>query len=144
MAVNFEPRTPAALVNERPLEGVRALVVEDHDDSRELVRQILEHAGATVEEVASAELALVQLAARPFDVMVSDIGMPQMDGLQLMTTIRGDERPAVAQTAAVALSAHARATDRSAALAAGFHAHVCKPVDPEELVAVVRSVLPRL
>lgn len=143
------PPPPAGVPAERPLANVRALVVEDEEDSRELIRQILEHAGATVDCVANASRALQVLSAessrtKAFDVLVSDIGMPEMDGFELIAALRRHTSAKVTKIPSVALTAYTRATDRTAALRAGFQAHVPKPADPEELVAVIVSVVRRL
>jgi CheY-like chemotaxis protein len=135
--------TASAPRAEKALRGVRALVVEDEEDSRRLIRHILERAGASVSEASSAADALARIGAETFDVMLSDVGLPAMDGLELIAALRRHEQPAIARLPAIALTAYTRAVDRTAALRAGFRAHVPKPADPEELVAVVVSVLGR-
>jgi CheY-like chemotaxis protein/two-component sensor histidine kinase len=125
-----------------PLDGVRVLVVDDEPDARELARQILGLARATVKTAGSAAEALEQLAAERPDVLVSDIGMPVADGYELIRRVRelgwnGKQLPAVA------LTAFARPEDRRRALLAGFQTHVSKPVDPDELIAIVATLLGR-
>lgn len=118
------------------------MLVEDEPDSRELVRYILEAQGATVRAFGSAADALAALRAEAFDVIVSDLGMPEMDGLELLAKVRS-EGGASARTPAVALTAYTRESDRAAALRSGFQAHVAKPADAEQLVAIVASLVSR-
>lgn len=130
----------------RPLDKVRALVVEDDTDARELVVQLLSDAGATVISSGDAQHALHTLQSSvPFDIVVSDIGMPGMDGYEFIARMRQQEqqlgRPRVP---AIALTALARTEDRQNALLAGFHAHVVKPVNPAELTIVIVSALGRV
>ncbi|HEX2826944.1 MAG TPA: ATP-binding protein [Burkholderiales bacterium] len=125
------------------LEALHVLIVEDDNDSRELLRTILGECGAIVEAVRDAHAALDALAQRRFDLMISDIGLPGVDGLELMRKVRalngGEPR-----MPAIALTAYTRAVDRTRALQAGFQAHVPKPVDPQELITVAASVAGRL
>jgi PAS domain S-box-containing protein len=116
--------------------GVRALVVEDDEDARSLTRRILTELGATVIEAQSASDALAQVASANANILISDIGMAQQDGYQLIRQLRSsgygpDVLPAIA------LTAFARMEDRSEALAAGFQEHLIKPLDPQLLVARV-------
>jgi light-regulated signal transduction histidine kinase (bacteriophytochrome)/ActR/RegA family two-component response regulator len=126
------------------LAGARVLVVEDERDSRELMRHLLEAAGAVVSTAEDGPSGLEQLDTSTFDVLVSDIGMPGMDGLAMMTALRAKTGHPAARIPAVALTAYVRAWDRTAALRAGFQAHVPKPADPEELVTVLASLLGRI
>lgn len=123
---------------DRPLAGLRILVVDDHSDARDLLQAALERFGAAVGVAASAADAMRQLEQAEFDVLVSDIGMPGEDGYELITRLRHHERargrrplPAVALTAYASFEAHQRA------LAAGFHLHAAKPIDPRTLAEVV-------
>ena len=122
------------------LEGVRVLVVEDEPDARELLIALFESRGARVAAAASAREARELLPRQTPDVLVSDIQMPGEDGYQLLRTLRASGGPA-AEVPAVALTAHGRRQDRLRALRAGFQLHVTKPVEPEELVAVVASLV---
>ncbi|WP_422923265.1 PAS domain S-box protein [Singulisphaera sp. PoT] len=124
-----------------PLEGIRVLVVDDEADARHLIRRVLEECGAEVIDADSAERAVGLLEAGPPDILVSDIGMPAQDGLDLIRSVRA--RYTAKKLPAVALTAFARAEDRRRALMAGFQTHVAKPVDPAELVAVVASLVER-
>ena len=130
------PRSePRARLDGQKLDGVRVLVVEDEPDTRNLVRRVLEASQAEVVSAGSAAEALDVLErARP-DVVVSDIGMPGMDGYALLAAIR--KRPRGNALPALALTAFARTEDRRRALAEGFTEHLPKPVDPAELVAAV-------
>jgi PAS domain S-box-containing protein len=120
--------------------GTVILVVEDDADTRELVGRLLESHGARVLLAASAPEALTLLQATPAQMLLSDVGLPQMDGYDLVRHIRSSGRPE-ASMPAIALTAFARAEDRTRALRAGFNAYVAKPVDPHELLAVVASFL---
>ena len=137
-------RAPVASSTDTTLTGIRALVIDDERDSRDLLGQILMLAGAEITPASDAASALAFLRTQRFDVIVSDIGMPEMDGLQLMSRLRSGSIEEGAQTPAVALTAYSRGTDRMAALRAGFQAHMAKPADAEELVAVVSSLVGRL
>ncbi len=128
---------PAAI---EAFTGLQILVVDDDRDSRLMLRRILQNQGASVLEAASAEAALELLHAHHFDLMVSDIGMPDMDGYELIRRIRADPSPAVAQVAAIALTAYARDEERRAALRAGFQEHVPKPLKSEVLIEKIRAL----
>lgn len=120
------------------LDGFEVLLVEDDADSRRMLQIVLETQGARVRACASAAEALEAAQARPADVVVSDIGMPGVDGYAFIRMLRDSEahagRPA---TPAIALTAYAQGSDRERALAAGFQRHVAKPVHPAELLAIV-------
>jgi CheY-like chemotaxis protein/two-component sensor histidine kinase len=121
------------------LAGVVVLLVEDADDTRDFLAAVLTQHGATVAAVGSAAAARESLARRTPHVIVSDIGMGGEDGYALIREIRarGDEARAVP---AVALTAYAGVEDRRRALRAGYDIHVAKPVDPDELIAVVAEL----
>jgi signal transduction histidine kinase/ActR/RegA family two-component response regulator len=126
----------------RIVEGVRVLVVDDEPDARQVIRVGLEQRGATVETAASVEEALAALARHgPPDVLLSDIGMPGEDGYSLIGKVRQLPDAAGGNVPAVALTAYARAEDRDRALAAGYHAHLAKPVEPAQLAEVVAQLL---
>ena len=133
-----ETRRPAAAgPTDRRLAAIRILVVEDDDDTRELVRVTLESAGASVDAVASARDARRELAADSPDVLISDIRMSEEDGYSLIRSLR----TAGIETPAIALTALARREDADEARAAGFQIHLAKPVDSSGLVDAVASVL---
>ncbi len=117
------------------LKGLHILMVDDEQDSRELVAFVLEEAGAMITSVASADEALKAIERFTPDLVVSDIGMPETDGYSLIQQIRA-QLPA-SQVPAVALTAYAGELDRAAAIASGFQQHIPKPVNPEQLVSAV-------
>ena len=121
------------------LDGVRILAVDDEPDSLNLLRVVLEDAGATVVTADSAAAALEAVAEECPDVVVADIGMPGTDGLQLIRTLRRMKEP-VGSTPAAALTAYARSQDRVTSLASGYQLHLVKPIDPLELVVAVSSL----
>ena len=125
------------------LAGVRVLVVDDDADVRELIRRILSDCEATVWVAGNAAEALHIVESRQPDVMVSDIGMPDVDGFELLRRVRSLRQDGGGRLPAIALTAFARSEDRTRALRAGFLAHVAKPVEPSELVATVASVVGR-
>jgi len=126
------------------LQGLRILIVDDETDALDLISMELAQHGARVTAVTSAEEALRSLAQDNFDVLISDIGMPQMDGYALMRQIRKQEDGTQKPLPAVALTAYARVQDRMRAILAGYSTHVAKPVEANELVTVVASLAGRL
>ncbi|MBV8857482.1 MAG: response regulator [Acidobacteria bacterium] len=120
------------------LGGVRVLVVDDQADARELLAMVLSRAGAQVSTAASAAEALELLGREEPDVLVSDVGMPAEDGYALIGRVRD---LTAARVPSVALTAYASEDDRRRALAAGFDAHLPKPVEPAELVSVIASLV---
>jgi signal transduction histidine kinase/DNA-binding response OmpR family regulator len=121
------------------IAGVRALVVDDEPDARDLVRYVLESRGAHVTTAASAGEALHFIRERAFDVLVADIGMPEQDGYSLIRVIRDMPGDSVRSMGAVAVTAYASVHERNRALEAGYDWHLAKPVDPEQLVAAVAA-----
>ena len=124
------------------LTGVHILVVDDEADARQLIQRILEDRGAAVATAGSGEEALRLLQTSQPDLLISDIGMPGVDGYQLIRQIRANEKKGH-RIPAVALTAFARTEDRKNALLAGFQSHVAKPFDLAELVIVVAGLLGR-
>jgi signal transduction histidine kinase/ActR/RegA family two-component response regulator len=122
------------------LDGLRILVVDDNGDGRALTSLVLTQAGARVKAVASAGEALEMLEVERPDVLVSDIGLPDEDGYGLIRQIRQYEAEHGGFLPAVALTGYARAEDRARILAAGFQAHVPKPLEPVELTAAIATV----
>src|SRR5271165_3435843 len=125
------------------LANVHVLVVDDELDARSLVKRLLEMAGATVSMAASGSEAMECILARRPDVLVCDIGMPGEDGYSLIRRLRVLEESQESALPAVALSAYARSEDRTKAIRSGFQNHLAKPVEPAELVAVIRSLAGR-
>jgi signal transduction histidine kinase len=134
------PREDAGLPR---LDGVRALVVDDHEDSRRFVQTVMADCGAEVFVADSVDAALDVLAGTFVDVLVSDIGMPGADGYDLITRLRDTEREHGGRIPAVALTAYAGEDNRDRALAAGFTAHVTKPVSPPTLVRIIAEAIGR-
>jgi PAS domain S-box-containing protein len=122
------------------LAGVTALVVDDEADARELVSRLVEDRGGRAVPAESANEALEAIAKGSIDILVSDIGMPDVDGYQLVRQVRALESPA-RNLMAIALTAYARTDDRQRALLAGYQMHLAKPIDPRELIAGIASLL---
>ena len=125
----------------KELYGIKILVVDDDADTRELLEWVLKRTGAEVVVAGSAREALEALERSKPHVLVSDIAMPEEDGLGLMRRIRALPKERGGRIPAVALTAHSMVQDRLQSLRAGFQSHVPKPVVPEELVEVVTSIV---
>ncbi len=123
------------------LAGIRLLLVDDEADAREVGQVALATLGAQVETANSAQEALQRLRHERFDVLVSDVGMPGMNGLSLIRAVRELPHGAEHELAAVALTAFAMSSDRHAGFAAGFQAYVAKPIALHELAEAVRQAL---
>jgi PAS domain S-box-containing protein len=121
------------------LAGLKVLVVDDEPDTLEMFRDALEAVGADVRAAAAGREALSVAETWPPDLLVTDLGLPGMDGYELLAAIR-KTRPASA-CPAIAVSAYARLDDRSRALAAGFQAHVAKPIEPPALISILCSAV---
>ena len=128
----------------RDLRGVHILAVDDDADALSLVAELLDAAGAQVTTARSAEEALRQLDTDPPRVLIADVGMPHVDGFQLIEQVRRHRNPVVRRIPAAALTAYARSEDRVKALKAGFQIHLAKPIDPAELVATIAALAKRL
>jgi signal transduction histidine kinase/ActR/RegA family two-component response regulator len=126
------------------LAGTRIVVIDDEPDARDLVKWVLENAMAEVFVGTSAAEGLALIRNHRPDVLISDIGMPDRDGYQLIRDVRSLPAAAGGKTLAIALTAFARSEDRTRALLAGYQIHLAKPVEPQELVATVRSLLDRI
>jgi PAS domain S-box-containing protein len=157
LGATFKVRIPAALEAESSgpaseqasaasvaplpqLVGLHVLVVDDALDARELVTHLLEDRGCTVSTAASVGEAVAAFRERRPDVLLSDVGMPGRDGYDLIREIRALPRELGGDVPAAALTAYARGEDRRKLLQAGYSVHLPKPVDPDELVAVVVSL----
>jgi len=125
----------------RDLSGLSVLVVDDDRDARELIARILGDCHASVRIAPSAREAFAMLRAQPPDLLISDLGMPEVDGLELLSWVRQLPRDAGGLTPAIALTAFARSEDRLKALEAGFSAHISKPVEPSELISAIGIVV---
>lgn len=122
------------------LGPLRVLLVDDDPDARELLARALEGAGADARTAGSVEGAMAALQGEQFDVLVADIGMPGLDGYDLIRQVRSHRDALVRGMPAVAVTAYARPEDRDAALAAGFQVHLAKPIDLDALVEAIRDV----
>ena len=125
------------------LSGLKVLVVDDEPDARAIVQRLLEDREALVVTAASAAEAFEHFRQDTPEIVVSDIGMPGEDGLALVSKIRKLAASEGGEVPAVALTAYARAQDRTQAILAGFQSHLSKPVDPTELIATVASLAGR-
>jgi CheY-like chemotaxis protein len=126
-----------ALVPE--LNGLRILVVDDDGDGRRLIAEMLQHYGASVTSFASASELLNALPQSSWDFLISDIGMPDVDGYELINRVRAVD--AGRNLPAIALSAYAREEDRNKAMAAGYQTHLAKPVEPAELASAIAGLV---
>ena len=124
------------------LDGVHVFAVDDEPDARDLLRTVLEAQGAHVTSFASAESALAALRKTRPTVLICDVGMPVMDGYQLIRSLRAGESRAD-RIPALALTAFARAEDRKRSLVAGYQAHLAKPFDIGELILVIADLVGR-
>ncbi|HEX5045672.1 MAG TPA: ATP-binding protein, partial [Gammaproteobacteria bacterium] len=138
----IKPAEAAARDGAEPdaLHGVRALVVEDEKDTLDFLEKLLVSRGAEVVLATSAAEALALLPSARVNFLVSDIGLPEVDGYELLRTIRQMDASASGGIPAVALTAYARADDRMLAFRAGYQAHLAKPVEPGELVATIADL----
>jgi PAS domain S-box-containing protein len=138
--VTSQTSAPGTQDSGEKLDGVCVLVVDDDPDALEMLRYVLHSRGATVRIAASAQAALETLDQWRPDVLVCDIAMPDQDGYELIAQVRsrGEERGG--NLLAIALTAYARAEDRTRALNAGYQMHVSKPVDPAELINVLANL----
>ena len=125
-----------------PLENVRILAVDDDNDTREMLRFILEQAGGEVTAVESVKEALECFQTSPPDVVVSDIGMPEYNGYALISLIRATDERTGRTTPAIALTAYTSPADEKSALAAGFQRYIGKPFGPRELIESIRNLIP--
>jgi PAS domain S-box-containing protein len=141
-APSSEPESPRdSFATETPLSNLQILLVEDDTDTREFQAFLLEQYGARVTAVASGIAALQALERWRPDVLVSDIGMADMDGYRLIEQIRSRPPTQGGLVPAIALTAYAAELDQKRALQAGFQQHLTKPLEPERLVSAIVSLL---
>ena len=146
-AVSEKTTTPPTDVAPEPdpvplLAGVRIVIVEDDDDTLDFLSRYLSSCGAEVTTASSAAQALEIMPTSDADILVSDIGLPEMNGYELMRRIREMDSSPAAGIPAIALTAYARREDRTRAFHAGFQAHLGKPIEPPELAATVARLAP--
>jgi signal transduction histidine kinase len=132
---------PAARAVPPLLGGTRILVVDDDPDTRDVLRAILEDAGADVVTTGSAAETRAYLQGAHPDVLIADIGMPKEDGYALLRSVRALAPDEISQVPAIALTAHARPEDVEQALSSGFQMHLAKPVDSSRLLSAVTTTL---
>ena len=137
----FETSSPQGLEGPLGLHGVSVLLVDDHADVLEVERRLLHDCGASVTMATSAEQALQCLRTTRFDVLLSDLGMPDMDGYALIERVRSTLGLSAAALPAAAVTAFVRPEDRERALHAGYQACVQKPVSPTALARAVRGLM---
>ncbi|MBD2115229.1 MULTISPECIES: PAS domain S-box protein [Cyanophyceae] len=123
------------------LNGIKIVVVDDEPDTRELVVFVLEQQGAQVITATSAHEALLVLPQAKPDVLLSDIGMPEMDGYMLIQQVRALAPEQGGQVPAIALTAYAGDTNQQQVIAAGFQRHISKPIDPQALVQAIAQLI---
>jgi CheY-like chemotaxis protein len=122
------------------LQGVKVIVVEDEPDTRHMLTVVLEQHGASVISASSAEEALKALSAQKPDILISDLGMPDMDGFDLIRKVRTELTPELRNVPALALSAYATTEDKQKAVQAGYQAHVSKPAALDDLLTAVSNL----
>jgi PAS domain S-box-containing protein len=138
---DFAP--PPSLADLPSLSDIHVLAVDDDPDAVRLLKEILEAVGATVTTARSSRAALEIVATDRPDVLVADLGMPLMDGFELIQQLRTSDDAAARGIPAAALTAYARSEDRAKALKSGFEMHLAKPIDPAELIAAVKALARR-
>ena len=134
---------PAPLSDLPDLSDTHVLAVDDDPDALRLLKEILETVGATVSTATSSRAALEVVTADRPDVLVADLGLPGMDGFELIQQIRNSDGSPGRNIPAAALTAYARSEDRARALKSGFEMHLAKPIDPAELIAAVKALARR-
>jgi CheY-like chemotaxis protein len=131
------------ILRREALTGLRVLIVDDDGNSRDMLQQALECAGADVQAAASVREALEKIPPFRPHAMVSDIGMPQEDGYDLLRLVRALPPESGGATPAIALTGYARDKDRAATKAAGYQAVAAKPVNLEELFSAIARLAAR-
>jgi CheY-like chemotaxis protein len=123
------------------LDGLHVLLVEDDDDSRKLLGTMLKRYGARVTSTKSAQEALSVFEGELPDVMISDIGMPDEDGYELIRKVRARPPEKGGRIPAIALTGYASKKDRERALSAGYHQHIAKPIEQADLIAAIAALI---
>lgn len=123
------------------LANVRILLVDDEPDNLELLRFLLDGEGAIVSDFTSPAAALQSLTQAPPDLLISDIGMPEMDGYKLIQQVRSRPPQQGGQVRAIALTAFAQRADQKRAIDAGYQAYIAKPVDPAQVITTITQIL---
>ncbi|MBD1850293.1 response regulator [Leptolyngbya sp. FACHB-711] len=133
------PNPASPYPSTHPLAGVRVLIVDDEPDTREFLAFLLQDEGATVTEATCAADVLQTMEQFSPDVIVSDIGMPEIDGYMLMQRLRTSQQ--TRSIPAIALTAYASKSDQQQAIAAGFQRHATKPIDPGKMIALIQELV---
>jgi signal transduction histidine kinase/CheY-like chemotaxis protein len=123
------------------LNGIAVLVVDDNDDGREMLAAVLREYGAKVRAVSTAREALTVLTNGTYDILISDVGMPDTDGYELIRRVRMSAEKTMRQMPAIAVTAYANPEDRIRAVVAGFQAHLAKPVDPLTVAGTIAGLV---
>ena len=138
---NEAPQPPPVPSDETvALDSLRVLLVEDEPDTLEYLQRLLQDHGGIVFTARSGQEALAIVGREHLEMLISDIGLPAMDGYDLMRQIRSQNGQSGYSIPAIALTAYARAEDRVRALEAGFDDHIAKPAEPASLLAIVSSL----
>jgi len=133
--------SPVSKVMSDALKGIRVLVVEDDDDTRDLLKVLLESEGSAVAATSSVQQALAAYDQSRPDVIIADIGMPEYNGYTLIGKVRAKDREHGGNIVpAIALTAFTTAIDRDTVLSAGFQLHMPKPFEPHQLISVVSQL----
>jgi CheY-like chemotaxis protein len=140
LAVVEEPLPIPQLIGSNDLHHIHVMVIEDDADSRNLITATLQQFGAKVTALPSAADAITAFAKTQPDILVSDIGMPGMDGYMLMQQLR--EMPNVSQIPAIALTSYTTKADQEKIFSAGFRKHLPKPMEVAELIEAISSLVP--
>ncbi|MEH2353542.1 hybrid sensor histidine kinase/response regulator [Nostoc sp.] len=127
--------------NSSVLRGLRVLIVDDDVDTREFLHFLLQQNGALITAAASVKEALKIIAQAVPNLLISDLGMPEMDGYSLIKMLRAMPKEEGGEIPAIALTAYAGESDRDRVLAAGFQKHIAKPVQPTELLTSIADLL---
>ena len=141
LEADLAPSSPMPHPSLWALDGLQVLIVDDDTNICQAITAVLEQYGAQVTAVTSALAALAAIAKKKPDILISDIGMPHQDGYSLIATVRALAPEQGGRIPAIALTAFVREEDRSRTLQAGFQTYVAKPVEPDELVAVVAHLV---
>lgn len=127
----------------KPIRGARVLLVEDNELNRQVASELLDKAGLLVSVACNGREAVQAVAEESFELVLMDIQMPEMDGIEATRTIRADEKNSLEMLPIIAMTAHAMAGDRERSIEAGMNDHVTKPIDPDELFsALLRWIKP--
>ncbi|MEO7191900.1 MAG: ATP-binding protein [Vicinamibacterales bacterium] len=142
VAQHMAPALPVEALPDRALAGTNVLVVDDHDDSRDVIRALLMQSGALVTTAASTAEAVLLFRNQPVPVALIDISMPGEDGYACLRQLQEAAAALGVRFAAIAFTAHAQEQDRQQTMVAGFAAHLAKPVQPEQVLRAILNVKP--